>query len=84
MVDRLPSAKEPQELSEDVPMHLCTDLCRSMNFIKDLKLDDRKLSCDYDLGFTEGRQYGRGRSGGQVPIPNTRTQNTLTGLDSSP
>ena len=30
------------------------------------KLDDRQLSCDFDIGFTEGRQSGRGNSGGQV------------------
>jgi len=29
-------------------------------------LDDRIIRCDWDLGFEEGRQFGRGKSGGQV------------------
>eukprot|EP00887_Chlorella_sp_A99_P006294 scaffold3.g6294.t1 len=29
-------------------------------------LDDRPIRADFDWGFVEGRQYGRGRSGGQV------------------
>lgn len=30
------------------------------------KLDERIIRTDLDEGFSEGRQYGRGRSGGQV------------------
>jgi len=30
------------------------------------RLDDHKLELDVDPGFKEGRQYGRGRQGGQV------------------
>lgn len=30
------------------------------------KLDERIIRVDWDGGFVEGRQYGRGRSGGQV------------------
>ncbi|KTW30931.1 nuclear cap-binding protein subunit 2 [Pneumocystis jirovecii RU7] len=37
-----------------------------MKFINGTKLDDRVIRTDIDPGFTEGRQYGRGRSGGQV------------------
>eukprot|EP01086_Lenisia_limosa_P003961 TRINITY_DN1879_c0_g1_i1.p1 TRINITY_DN1879_c0_g1~~TRINITY_DN1879_c0_g1_i1.p1 ORF type:complete len:180 (+),score=17.58 TRINITY_DN1879_c0_g1_i1:74-541(+) len=29
-------------------------------------LDDRSIRVDWDAGFSEGRQFGRGRSGGQV------------------
>ncbi|RRT47919.1 hypothetical protein B296_00031136 [Ensete ventricosum] len=29
-------------------------------------LDDRPIRVDFDWGFEEGRQWGRGRSGGQV------------------
>ena len=29
-------------------------------------LDDRLIRCDFDWGFVEGRQLGRGLSGGQV------------------
>jgi len=30
------------------------------------RLDDRIIRTDFDAGFIEGRQYGRGKSGGQV------------------
>jgi hypothetical protein len=30
------------------------------------KLDERVVRLDWDPGFREGRQYGRGKSGGQV------------------
>ena len=30
------------------------------------KLDERVIRTDLDPGFIEGRQYGRGKSGGQV------------------
>ena len=35
-------------------------------FLNATKLDDRVIRIDLDWGFTEGRQYGRGQSGGQV------------------
>ncbi|QSL65686.1 hypothetical protein MERGE_002999 [Pneumocystis wakefieldiae] len=37
-----------------------------MKFINGTKLDDRVIRTDIDPGFREGRQYGRGKSGGQV------------------
>lgn len=39
-----------------------------MNFryINGTRLDDRIIRCDWDAGFIEGRQYGRGKTGGQV------------------
>ena len=37
-----------------------------MKYIGDTKLDERIIRTDLDPGFTEGRQYGRGKSGGQV------------------
>ena len=30
------------------------------------RLDDRLIRVDWDAGFIEGRQYGRGKTGGQV------------------
>ncbi len=30
------------------------------------QLDGRIIRCDWDLGFSEGRQFGRGRTGAQV------------------
>lgn len=37
-----------------------------MKYIGGTKLDERLIRCDLDPGFEEGRQYGRGKSGGQV------------------
>ncbi|KAI9229692.1 MAG: RNA-binding domain-containing protein [Piptocephalis tieghemiana] len=38
----------------------------AMMFVNSTKLDDRTIRTDLDAGFVEGRQFGRGRSGGQV------------------
>ena len=35
-------------------------------YINGTRLDDRIVRTDWDAGFKEGRQYGRGKSGGQV------------------
>lgn len=37
-----------------------------MRYVSGTKLDERVVRCDLDLGYKEGRQYGRGKSGGQV------------------
>ena len=37
-----------------------------MRYISGTKLDERVIRCDLDPGYREGRQFGRGRSGGQV------------------
>ena len=42
------------------------DALDSMKFIGGTKLDERIIRTDLDPGFEEGRQYGRGKSGGQV------------------
>ena len=34
--------------------------------ISGTKLDERIIRCDLDPGYKEGRQFGRGKSGGQV------------------
>lgn len=36
------------------------------NFLSETKLDSRVVRCEMDGGFREGRQFGRGLSGGQV------------------
>ena len=41
----------------------------SMRYISGTKLDERIIRCDLDLGYREGRQFGRGKSGGQVCFP---------------
>ncbi|KAG5621074.1 hypothetical protein H5410_006292 [Solanum commersonii] len=38
----------------------------SVKYISGTILDDRPIRVDFDWGFQEGRQWGRGRSGGQV------------------
>lgn len=42
------------------------DALDCMKYIGGTKLDERLIRCDLDPGFQEGRQYGRGKSGGQV------------------
>lgn len=37
-----------------------------VKYINGTVLDDRPIRIDFDWGFVEGRQFGRGRSGGQV------------------
>ncbi|KZS99255.1 RNA-binding domain-containing protein [Sistotremastrum niveocremeum HHB9708] len=38
----------------------------ALRYVSGTKLDERVVRCDLDLGYSEGRQYGRGKSGGQV------------------
>lgn len=42
------------------------DASNCVRFINASRLDGRIIRTDWDAGFTEGRQYGRGKSGGQV------------------
>jgi nuclear cap-binding protein subunit 2 len=42
------------------------DAFACFRFINGTRLDDRTIRTDWDVGFSEGRQYGRGKSGGQV------------------
>ncbi|EAL63873.1 RNA-binding region RNP-1 domain-containing protein [Dictyostelium discoideum AX4] len=42
------------------------DAADCIKYINGSKLDERLIRCDWDYGFKEGRQYGRGLSGGQV------------------
>ena len=37
-----------------------------LRYINGTRLDDRIVRTDWDAGFIEGRQYGRGKTGGQV------------------
>ena len=54
-----------------------------MRYISGTKLDERIIRCDLDLGYKEGRQFGRGKSGGQVryfyyrPLAHDRQCDTL-------
>lgn len=38
----------------------------AVKYVNGTMLDDRPIRVDHDWGFQEGRQFGRGRSGGQV------------------
>ncbi|CAD5110976.1 DgyrCDS328 [Dimorphilus gyrociliatus] len=38
----------------------------AMRYVNGTRLDERVVRTDWDAGFKEGRQYGRGKSGGQV------------------
>lgn len=42
------------------------DAENAIRYINGTRLDDRIIRTDWDCGFQEGRQYGRGRHGGQV------------------
>ena len=48
-----------------------------MRYISGTKLDERIIRCDLDLGYRDGRQFGRGKSGGQVCIYDLRFCVTL-------
>jgi nuclear cap-binding protein subunit 2 len=49
-----------------VEYYLREDCESSIAYINGTRLDDRIIRTDFDAGFIEGRQYGRGKSGGQV------------------
>eukprot|EP01017_Pseudomicrothorax_dubius_P049392 TRINITY_DN917_c0_g1_i8.p1 TRINITY_DN917_c0_g1~~TRINITY_DN917_c0_g1_i8.p1 ORF type:complete len:194 (+),score=34.91 TRINITY_DN917_c0_g1_i8:85-666(+) len=42
------------------------DAAYAVDSLSQAKLDDRVIRVDWDIGFVEGRQYGRGKSGGQI------------------
>ncbi len=42
------------------------DALDCLKYIGGTKLDERLVRTDLDPGFQEGRQFGRGKSGGQV------------------
>jgi hypothetical protein len=37
-----------------------------MKYVNGTRLDDRVIRTDFDAGFKPGRQFGRGKHGGQV------------------
>jgi len=49
-----------------VEYHRRSDARGAMRYINGTRLDDRLIRTDWDPGFLPGRQYGRGKSGGQV------------------
>ncbi len=49
-----------------VEYYLHSEAVASLRYISGTKLDERVIRCDVDPGYKEGRQFGRGKSGGQV------------------
>ncbi|KAL9053537.1 MAG: hypothetical protein Q9162_004704 [Coniocarpon cinnabarinum] len=49
-----------------VEYYVHQDALECLKYVGGTKLDERIIRTDLDEGFSEGRQYGRGRSGGQV------------------
>ncbi|GAB6021637.1 Nuclear cap-binding protein subunit 2 [Chamberlinius hualienensis] len=49
-----------------VEYYLRDEAENAMRYINGTRLDDRIIRTDWDAGFKEGRQFGRGKSGGQV------------------
>ncbi|XP_021018760.1 nuclear cap-binding protein subunit 2-like isoform X1 [Mus caroli] len=49
-----------------VEYYLRVDVQTAMRYINGTRLNDRIIWTDWDAGFQEGRQYGRGWSGSQV------------------
>lgn len=49
-----------------VEYHTREDARNAMRYVNGTRLDDRLIRTDWDPGFRQGRQYGRGKSGGQV------------------
>ncbi|ESO98796.1 hypothetical protein LOTGIDRAFT_186993 [Lottia gigantea] len=49
-----------------VEYYVREDAENAVRYVNSTRLDDRIIRTDWDAGFREGRQYGRGKSGGQV------------------
>ena len=48
--------------------YLREEAMNAVRYVSGTKLDDRIIRTDWDVGFSEGRQFGRGRGGGQVYV----------------
>ncbi|XP_075930526.1 nuclear cap-binding protein subunit 2-like [Petromyzon marinus] len=49
-----------------VEYYIRSDAENALRYVNGTRLDDRIIRTDWDAGFKEGRQFGRGKSGGQV------------------
>ena len=49
-----------------VEYYIHSEAIASLRYVSGTKLDERVIRCDVDPGYKEGRQFGRGKSGGQV------------------
>jgi hypothetical protein len=51
-----------------VEYYLHEEALACMRYVSGSKLDERIIRCDLDLGYKEGRQFGRGKSCGQASL----------------
>ncbi|CAG8532336.1 22561_t:CDS:2 [Dentiscutata erythropus] len=58
--------KTPSYIATIIRYYHHQDALDCMKYINSTKLDERIIRTDLDPGYREGRQFGRGRSGGQV------------------
>lgn len=49
-----------------VEYYKAEDARDALKYVNGSRLDERVVRCDLDPGFKDGRQFGRGKSGGQV------------------
>ena len=49
-----------------VEYHNRGDAEKAVKYLNGTKLDEREVRMDFDWGFQEGRQFGRGKAGGQI------------------
>lgn len=49
-----------------VEFYTHSDAAQAVQWINGAKVDDRPVRVDWDWGFKEGRQFGRGKTGGQI------------------
>jgi len=59
------------------------DACYAIECISGTMLDDRRIKADLDIGFEEGRQFGRGTSGGQARYDRRREFNNKNSFKTS-
>jgi len=72
---RPPTPHPPPSFSQKTPCGFCfvvfyerADAAAAVAYLNGHALDERPIRCDWDWGFVEGRQFGRGRAGGQVCV----------------
>ncbi|XP_074593770.1 cap binding protein 20 [Brevipalpus obovatus] len=49
-----------------IEYHSREEASNAIRYINGTRLDDRTVRTDWDSGFVEGRQFGRGKTGGQI------------------
>jgi len=62
----VPSSLLPNLHASDSPHNSRAEAAAAVRYLNGTVLDDRAIRVDYDWGFVDGRQWGRGKSGGQV------------------